>query len=173
MVTRTVDATIESVKDGLCFVHTHGCPPDNFGAVDTIAARIRRALEAKGWPARELSRQAGLSESQVGNTLARLDKHPDAVELTTLRKIAGPLGVSVDWLVTGRDELADAALRQKRFRELHGWAQLEADARAIVQAPEWVWQTLADSRPLLADQPTAGEVADLALYVLRHGRRPQ
>lgn len=155
------------------FAHTLPCQPDILGAVDTIAARIRRALEAKGWSARELSRQAGLSESQVGNTLARLDKHPDAVELSTLRKIAGPLGVSVDWLVTGRDDLAEAALQSRRFRELSGWAQLEADARAIVQAPEWVWQQLGDSRPLLNNPPTAGEVADLAVYVLRHGRRPQ
>lgn len=174
MVTHRVDASTRSVKAGVLFPRTLTCRAGSLDPVDTLAARIRRAMAAKGWSTRELSRQAGFSSpSQVGNTLKRLDENPDAVELITLRRIAEALEVSVERLITGRDDLAVEALRSPRFRELHGWAQLETDARAIVQAPEWVWQTLREARPLLDGEPTAGDVADLALYVLRHGRRPQ
>lgn len=140
--------------------------------MDTIAARIRRALEIRGWSARDLSARAGLSASQLGNTLARIEKRPDAIEITTVRKIAGGLGVSTDWLLTGLDDLAEEALRAPRFGELPGWGQLVADARAITPAPDWVWTTLGESRPILDGPPTAGLVADLAVVVLRHGHRP-
>lgn len=131
-------------------------------------------MAAKGWSTRELSRRAGFtSPSQAANILKRLDADPDAIEVTTLRKIGDALDVSAEWLITGRDDLATEALKQPRFRELQAWPQLLADARALIQAPEWVWTTLAESRPLLSEPPTAGMVADLALIILRHGQRPQ
>lgn len=146
--------------------------------VDTLPARIRRVLERNGWTEREGAKRAGFNAtSQLSTVLATLDKNPDAVELRTLRtlrKIATGLGVSFDWLVTGRDELADQSLRAPRFRDLPVWPALLADSKASAPSiPAWVWDTVAASQPLAPPESLrVSDVVGLAEYVLRHCPRP-
>lgn len=143
--------------------------------MDTLAARIRRVLARNGWTEREGAKRAGFSAtSQLSSVLATLDKNPDAVELRTLRKIAAGLGVSFDWLVTGRDELADTALRAPRFADLPVWPSLLADSKASAPSiPAWVWDTVAAAQPLAPpDALRVSDVVGLAEYVLRHCPRP-
>lgn len=69
--------------------------------VETIEDRIRLILEKRGWSARELARRSELAESSVGNILRNLKKNPDAIEVSTLRKIASGAAVPLEWLQTG------------------------------------------------------------------------
>src|SRR3990167_5017848 len=83
---------------------------------DEIRDRLRRARALAGLHAHELGALAGLAEAHVGaierGTIAR----PSAA---TLSAIARVLGVSLDWLIDGRGELAhvceqiDAARRTR------------------------------------------------------------
>lgn len=115
--------------------------------METVVDRIERVMNERGWSARELARRAGLKpESQLSGILARLRGDPDAVELRTLKKIAAGAEVPWEWLLTGREDLVEEALRSKRFRDLAGWPGLLEAARALAPAiPEWVWQVVADS----------------------------
>jgi transcriptional regulator with XRE-family HTH domain len=64
-----------------------------------FAARIREMREHLGISARELDRRAGLAE---GHT-SLIETGTRGVEAKTLAALAGALGVSLDWLVLGRD----------------------------------------------------------------------
>lgn len=132
-------------------------------------------LAVKGWSARDLAKKAGFkTASQVSSLLRALDRDPDAVELRTLRKIASGAEISFDWLVTGLDELADAALRAPHFRDLPNWPALLEDSRAAApNIPAWVWEFVAECRPLVDPEAvTVGDVVDIAEYVLRRRPRP-
>ena len=70
--------------------------------METVGARIESILERQGISARELSRRAGLGETQVGMVIARYRKNPNAeVTLVTLQAIARAANVSPAWLLTG------------------------------------------------------------------------
>jgi transcriptional regulator with XRE-family HTH domain len=90
---------------------------------ETIAIRTERlkALrEQHGWSQRELSRLCGLGETAIGS-YERGDVDPTAKQL---KKIAGTLDVSVDYLLGRADEPT------ARF----GSSEINDDERAIVQA---------------------------------------
>jgi transcriptional regulator with XRE-family HTH domain len=131
-------------------------------------------MRERGWSARELARRAGLKpESQLSGILTRLRGDPDAIELRTLKKIAAGAEVPWEWLLTGRDDLVEAALRARPFRELPAWPSLLEAARALAPAiPEWAWQAVADSQPVVRDTITAGQIAELAAYVARFAPPP-
>ena len=127
--------------------------------METLAARIEAVLARLGVSARELSRRAGLHETQVSLVLSRLKKNPDSeVSVPTMRAIARGAGVSEAWLLTGRgspddrddhvqpappDEVdvagrrpvAQDAARTARplFEHLPDWPELLAGARQIAQ----------------------------------------
>lgn len=129
-----------------------------------------------GGTATEQAQRCGFrTPTQLHNTVARLTERPDAVELATLRKIADGLGAPFDWLVTGREGLATAALRAPRFCDLPNWPELQADALAGATKPypSWVWEVVGDSRPVVPPEHVrAGDILAFAEYVLHHGRRP-
>lgn len=82
--------------------------------METVVDRIERVMRERGWSARELARRAGLKpDSQLSGILVRLRADPDAIELRTLKKIATGAEVPWEWLLTGRDDLVDAALRAR------------------------------------------------------------
>lgn len=72
-----------------------GC---TFEPVETISDRIRSSLATRGWSMRELDRRAEIAEGHTERILAR---DPERAGAGTLAKIAGALGVTLDWLVRG------------------------------------------------------------------------
>lgn len=68
--------------------------------VDTIADRLSRTRQAKGWSARELARRAGVSVMAV--TSAEQGKHEPS--LSVLRNLARALEVDVVWLTFGEHD---------------------------------------------------------------------
>ncbi len=66
---------------------------------ETLGTRVRRARKLLGISQRELSRRAGLgSERHVA--LIESGGRTE-IEMTTARKLAATLGVSLDWLLGG------------------------------------------------------------------------
>lgn len=65
-----------------------------------VATRIRGAREKLGVGARELDRLAGLREGHTSIIEAR----GRDIETDTAAKIATALGVSLDWLISGKGE---------------------------------------------------------------------
>lgn len=131
--------------------------------MDGLADRIRRAMDAAEGTAVEQARRCGFkTPTQLHNTVARLSERPDAVELATLRKIAGGLGVSFDWLVTGRDELAERALRAPRFSDLPNWQELLAEAQESTTAAPWRGPSLCRTAPSCCRSPRRGSGAGSA-----------
>jgi hypothetical protein len=80
--------------------------------------------------------------------------------------------VSFDWLLTGRDELAEEALRAPKLSSHPRYAELLQVAQELQKAPDWVWSCVGETQAIVADDElTAGALADLAAFVMRHRRR--
>lgn len=160
---------------------TYRCRPRTLRVVSTIADRIRHILKVKSWSQRELSRQSGFSaDSQLGNTLRRLDDDPAAIELDTVRAIARGAGVSERWLLTGEggqgEELPppESGDASPRFGNLPNWVELVQAARAIDPGlPAWTLDVVSRSNPLLTSPATGSMVADLARLVMKHEPPPK
>lgn len=112
--------------------------------------RLRERLKARGWTYRELAEKAGLkSETHVSSLLAA--SGPRSPNGETLVRLARALGVSSDWLMTGDDTPeppsavvvrdSEHTLAFRRFRDLPGWTEAEAEARRIYgdELPEYCW----------------------------------
>lgn len=114
--------------------------------------RLRALLKERGWTSRELAERAGLrSETHVASLLSR--SGPRSPNGDTLVQLARALGVSSDWLMSGeeaspvapsavvvRDELPPEGA--KRFGDLPGWAEAEAEARRLYgeDLPAYCWE---------------------------------
>jgi len=64
---------------------------------DTIAARLRRVLAEKHLTESKAAELAGLARSAVTKVLHKLEAGSESVQLDTLKKIAGGIGVSWTW----------------------------------------------------------------------------
>jgi transcriptional regulator with XRE-family HTH domain len=122
-----------------------------------IADRIRVALAHQKLTQRELSRRAGLAETQVSVILVRLRERPYAVELETLARIAAGAQVSLFWLLTGVEEADVGAPPSLQHRP--GWAAaVEGLAQRLPPLQPWVWTWLGACRlpaePPLQPSPT-------------------
>lgn len=139
---------------------------------DTIPDRIERILAKRGITARELSIKSGLSPTMLSKVIARLRQDPGAVELNTLLKVAAGAGVSWIWLVTGQlPEDGDASFQPPRFCDLPNWPELRTNAERELTAPAWVWEYVAQSRPI-DDAVNLAQVVAFARYVLHHRTKP-
>jgi len=67
-----------------------------------VGTRIRRLRDSKRWAQRELAKRAKVSLS----TIQRIEFGSDRIAYGTLFKIADALGVSVDYLKTGKEPKA-------------------------------------------------------------------
>lgn len=153
--------------------------------METVAQRVRWVLQRTGWSQRELARRAGLSGSHISLIVTRLGED---VRPQTLKAIAVAAGVSEHWLLTGdgepqpvvhiepstgpaSDEVDWRAVPS--FDRLPNWPQLMDGARGMrPNHPDYVWQHLGQSRPLLTARPTPGMVAELADVLLKYGEPP-
>ncbi len=129
-------------------------------AFEKIGDRIRLVLAHRGYTQRELSRRAGLAESQLGVILLRLRDRPFAVELETLARIAAGAEVSLAWLLTGADEVQ--ADTPTALRDRGGWdAAVRAVGPTLPPLQPWVWTWLGDLR--LPTAPPLGPNGPLLL----------
>lgn len=67
---------------------------------ETLKVRLKRAREMAGLSARALSSLAGLTPSHV----SLIEAGQPGIGSKTAMKLAGVLGVSLDWLLTGHGE---------------------------------------------------------------------
>lgn len=151
--------------------------------MDTLSARIRWILDnrtnpATGEPWREaqaLAEAAGLkSPAHVGMMLRGDVRNPRP---DTLVPVARAAGVSFEWLQRGVGSPDDAtpdprpADELPRFRELRGWAEMLAAAKALrPHTPAWVWEKVATMRYELEAEATQATVAAMGDFVLSHER---
>lgn len=150
--------------------------PDGIvGAVsdsDPTAARIRQVLAARGWSERDLALRAGLkSDSHVSLILRRGTRRTSS---ETLRKIATGAGVRLEWLMNGDLPMDESAVAE----ELHGTAPTDDDphmanrtgfsgalagARMLRPSyPDYVWDAVATSDPMVVLPLSPAMLADLA-----------
>lgn len=142
------------------------------GGVDTIARRLRWILRYRELTQRELCRRAGMSETQLGVILRRLEENPLGVELSTLSRLAEGGKVDFHWLVTGigRPSGHDDALRDGApLADRPDWRALVSEVLAndfVVSIEAVVW---AGGVVLPADSPevTAAFVSGLAHLKMR------
>ena len=156
----------------------------------TLAERLRWVLDHQHapngdpWTPKALSRAAGLGESHVGQIASGTVTDPRG---TTLEKIARAAGVSHAWLASGagvpveseRDDHAHPpappsdGYDDPRFNALPNWPELLAGARrAAPSTPEWVWDGVARSRPMMTTVPTVRMVVAAAKLVEEYGTPP-
>lgn len=99
--------------------------------MNTLGARLRYARERKGLTQAALAAQAGTSQQSVNMAECGRAKRP-----RSLHEMAGILGVSVDWLLTGREGggMAHMGTVQALTVSEGGAAALQADALPTRQA---------------------------------------
>lgn len=152
-----------------------------FQRVATVGDRVRQILELRNVSARELSRRAGLGETQVALLVKRYERNPDVTtSLATLTAIASGGGVSLKWLATGQGDPTDedpkplggSPVDLPRFGSLDNWPTLRATAKAVDDRLEdWALDELESARPILRGPITPAVVADLARVIMRHSQR--
>lgn len=130
-------------------------------AVETLADRLEAARERAGISQRELSRRAGLADSQYGVTLARLRKNPNSeVSVPVVKSLARGLGVSEAWLLTGQGSPssldADSQAPALEDVDAAGRRSVAVDAarthRPLLEnLPDWP-ELLAGARQIAADR---------------------
>ena len=74
--------------------------------MDTIGSRLKAVRQEKGWSQLQLAEAAGVSQSAIGNIESGQRKRP-----RDLVSIGAALGVSAEWLETGKSESERPALR--------------------------------------------------------------
>lgn len=73
-------------------------PQEENTSNDVFAENLRRALSAKGWTQGDLTAACGITQGTISN-YARGKREPTASQL---RLLANALGVTMEWLLTGR-----------------------------------------------------------------------
>ncbi|MBS0339822.1 MAG: helix-turn-helix transcriptional regulator [Proteobacteria bacterium] len=74
--------------------------------MDTIGSRLKAVRQEKGWSQLQLAEAAGVSQSAIGNIESGQRKRP-----RDLVSIGAALGVSAEWLETGKSESERPVLR--------------------------------------------------------------
>lgn len=140
-MTTTVLASTPVVKPpaGDCGTHPRDTP-----GVETIADRIEAILREQKISASALSVRAGLTRIHVNKVITRVRANPEArIESSTLEAIARAAGVTVGWLLTGRNESAGAnapplvqtAMHVKHTERYAGRAEAERLMRGVLPDP--------------------------------------
>lgn len=163
-----------------------------------LADRLQRVLDLRGLTPYDLSKRAGLSQSQVR---IWIDRKSERVSTEALRKVAAAAEVSALWLITGSGSPDDDEAREEAGETSAGSAPpatASEEHRAPVELPpgclgdsptyparkktarrlapdvpdEWVWDDLAtvDTLFLGTKEPSAQVLADLARLIQKHGK---
>src|SRR3989440_6872332 len=125
--------------------------------VETVGQRLRRLRRERGLSQRELA-SPGVSYAYI----SRIEAGARRPSVKALRRLAPKLGVSVEYLETGRD-LSDRDQRELRLAEAELTLRLEQDsAKAEVEFSALVLeaQTAGDSETAARARAGLGELAD-------------
>src|SRR5438046_10613919 len=95
-----------------------------------IGARLKRLRVARGFSQRDLS-SPGVSYAYI----SRIEAGARTPSVKALRKLAQKLGVSVEYLETGRD-IREVDAREPKLADAELELRLEPDPRAAGQKPE-------------------------------------
>lgn len=90
---------------------------------------LRDEMAYQGLTARELAERAGLPKRTVDNYVMTDAQEPG---VTNAHRIASALGVSVDYLVTGREHGFSVPMTGEVLDLLRGFAHLPPDRRELV-----------------------------------------
>ena len=71
---------------------------DNFTSAESLGDRIARLRRAKGWNQRELGRRTGMKATQI----SKYERGIYVPRADALPRLSAALGVSADYLLTGR-----------------------------------------------------------------------
>lgn len=157
-----------------------------------LRERLEFAMQHRGMTQRQLSIKAGFTETRIGALITRLRKAPESgINADTLGKLAQTLGVSMKWLQNGEGEpfevseqdqvldenqdrpaSIDADHHDIRMGDLANWKQLLASAKAMFNAPWWVWLRLEHSYLMLVAEPTVSSVVQHARFIAEHETPP-
>lgn len=94
--------------------------------MDTLAERLRREREAKGWSQPELARRSGVKQSFIG----ALEAH-NQVSSSYLPELARALGVDCYWLKTGKGRRAGSSLTHDEQTIIEAFPLLDPAVREI------------------------------------------
>ena len=124
-----------------------------------LADRLQRVLDLRGLTPYDLSKRAGLSQSQVR---IWIDRKSERVSTEALRKVAAAAEVSALWLITGSGSPDDDEAREEAGETSAGSAPpatASEEHRAPVELPQRLLERLPPGRP-----PTAAALAQLVPY---------
>jgi transcriptional regulator with XRE-family HTH domain len=163
-----------AVEDRLCHSEDQTCGNGNCIAqpmsreklhhATTLGDRLRQAREAAGLKKAELALKTGLSKSQIG----RIENGKSSSPVRTVKDLARTLGVTVEWLLTGKGEMRpDYGPAAGAIAEDHAPYIVEADTPEQAQTLEMV-KTIITSNNGVAIEAIRGSI-QLALAAL--GRR--
>lgn len=159
-------------------MQTTACPVDRLDGMKTLSERIdwilqnRLAPDGQPWQAKALSRAADLSETVVG-MIHRGDQTNSKID--TIEAIARTAGVSAAWLAFGLGSPdGDALGSVVRFRDIEGWGELLASAKALAEStgravPEWAWEAISMDAPSLTTAPSIADICELGVFYHQRG----
>lgn len=158
---------------------------------DTLAHRLQQVLTARGWTPYEWSQKAALSDATVANIISR----GSGARMLTLEALASSAGVPFEWLARGTGSsglegaegmpstehvepklpaLGSNTTSRPTFSSLPGWMELIAGARSRAAErnraiPEWAWDAMAATSPVLTEAPTVAAIYELVCLFADHG----
>lgn len=94
--------------------------------METLAERLKREREAKGWSQPELAKRSGVKQSFIGALEARNQGNS-----SYLPELANALGVDCYWLKTGRGRRSGASLTPNEQTIIEAFPLLDPAVKEI------------------------------------------
>lgn len=97
----------------------------------SVAKRLKKYMEANGYSKADLSRMSSIPYTTIDGLFKKGDEN---VKLSTLKKLAGIIGCTLDELVYSEEELArgNAVFAKEEIQVIKKYRQLDADGKADI-----------------------------------------
>ena len=94
----------------------------------SVAKRLKKYMEANGYSKADLSRMSSIPYTTIDGLFKKGDEN---VKLSTLKKLAGIIGCTLDELVYSEEELArgNAVFAKEEIQVIKKYRQLDADGK--------------------------------------------
>jgi transcriptional regulator with XRE-family HTH domain len=126
-----------------------------------FAARLREAMDAKGWNQTELGKRVGLSQSSVSDMLGLQKKAPALPNARTLSDLCRELRVSADWLLgLGRNPQGGMPSAGESYQD--GGLAAIIEIRLALETLEGRWRGDPTILPTVAERSAGAEHVTLA-----------
>jgi transcriptional regulator with XRE-family HTH domain len=93
----------------------------------TVGERLREVLEGQGWSQQTLSKRSGVHYQQIYKLLH--GETPDP-RISTIKRLAKALGVSMDYLTGMDEEEEEEGEKQAKRKSFHGRQAAKASSKA-------------------------------------------